>query len=140
MSKEPKTPSEEGWRELPHVAERVESAFQLFKPGVSDDWVSLSRAWEKGPLRVISSYDALPSMAYWSVSVSRYGRKAREEDVEHIRRVFGLEGAHEAHFGTHHRMLRVFDDDITTPEMREAYLKVEREVQGALRRQREGMH
>lgn len=81
----PKTPKSSHWIEVPEIAALVDAATKP-PPTVP------SRAWERGPLRVISSF--MPETKAWMVSVSRYNRRPKDPSViEVVRREFGMEQA-----------------------------------------------
>jgi hypothetical protein len=86
----PKTPNTPGWVEVPQVAAVADAASGYFTGGDR----ACSRAWEHGPIRVISSF--MPESRTWLVTVSHYNRCPRDPlTVEMVRRVFGMEQAQE---------------------------------------------
>lgn len=80
----PRTPAD--WVEAPQVAAITDAAMAHLPPAPP------SRVWERGPIRVISSF--MPENNAWLVSVSRYGRCPKDPRVVAlVREEFGMERA-----------------------------------------------
>lgn len=97
----PKEPlSDSGWVEVPAVAETTLNAMQ-----VNELMQGPTRAWEKGSLRVISTW--VSATQEWWVSVSRYLRCPHDDAVNEAREAFGMIDAEEVLRTKRQRMLRL---------------------------------